>query len=204
MISFKCDACGARFKLTDDYAGRSGSCPKCKAKIQVPRLDGQSAPPPVDKPKKPTPGQDVAIVRDRQGGICGLWVRQTQVARDSELLSMVSIRMGLPDDLGAAILAGRYRVVPNEHDDAGGCFTMFGDAIAPGENQRPPAAEGCCDKCGKSLAELSSGVFSGDAVRSMLDATSYACKSCGTPFCIDCMREIKTAPCPRCGGGLGW
>ena len=43
MISFHCEACGVGFEVTDDYAGKSGSCPKCKAKIHVPRLEGQHA-----------------------------------------------------------------------------------------------------------------------------------------------------------------
>jgi hypothetical protein len=62
--------------------------------------------------------------------------------------------------------------------------------------------EGRCSKCHRNLSELSAGAFSGDAIRSMLDAAPYPCKSCGTVFCRDCMREIMNSPCPRCGGTL--
>lgn len=61
-----------------------------------------------------------------------------------------------------------------------------------------------CNRCGKDLRKLSGGVFSGSQFRSMLEASDYPCKSCGTMFCLDCMHEIKHSPCPRCGKSLGW
>ena len=79
---------------------------------------------------------------------------------------------------------------------------MFGDAVAPGEERKPSAKKGGCNKCGKNLTELFAGVFSGGGLLSMVDASPYPCKACGMPFCIDCMRAIKKDPCPHCGKHL--
>lgn len=36
-----CPGCHKSFNVSDQFAGRSGACPKCKGKIQVPKLDEQ-------------------------------------------------------------------------------------------------------------------------------------------------------------------
>src|SRR5438105_13952948 len=36
MIHFPCLQCGLKFKVKDEYAGRSTKCPTCKSPVQVP------------------------------------------------------------------------------------------------------------------------------------------------------------------------
>lgn len=43
MIAFSCSRCGMKFKVKDEYAGRSSTCPTCKAALQVPTLDQTQA-----------------------------------------------------------------------------------------------------------------------------------------------------------------
>ncbi len=40
-IQVICPGCHSRFKVSDKFAGRSGACPKCKGKIDVPAADQQ-------------------------------------------------------------------------------------------------------------------------------------------------------------------
>jgi len=183
-------------RLFDWLFGKRGSTTGKPATGSSPKATGA--------PTQPPQGQNVAIVTDRGGGPCGLWVRQASMALDRELLGMLSISLKLPDQCGMAIFGGNYRVVPNTHDAAGGSFVMFGDALAPGEERKSSDDSGRCHKCGKPTSELSPGAFSGDALRSMLRATSYPCKACGTEFCRECMIAIKADPCPNCGKALGW
>jgi hypothetical protein len=51
MISLICDACLARFQVTDDVAGTTIFCPKCGAKNGVPAREG---PPTLTPPPSPT------------------------------------------------------------------------------------------------------------------------------------------------------
>ena len=39
MISFSCSRCGQKFKVKDEYAGRSSTCPACKQAVVVPQPD---------------------------------------------------------------------------------------------------------------------------------------------------------------------
>jgi len=36
MIRFTCQTCGARIRVGDDKAGKSGKCPRCRAGVRVP------------------------------------------------------------------------------------------------------------------------------------------------------------------------
>ena len=40
-IQVICPGCHSRFKVSDKFAGKSGACPKCKGKIEVPAADQQ-------------------------------------------------------------------------------------------------------------------------------------------------------------------
>lgn len=40
-ISVVCPSCKARFNVSDKFAGKQGPCPKCKAKITIPKLEEQ-------------------------------------------------------------------------------------------------------------------------------------------------------------------
>ena len=38
-INVTCPSCHSRFKVSDQFAGKEGPCPKCKAKIKIPKLE---------------------------------------------------------------------------------------------------------------------------------------------------------------------
>lgn len=61
-----------------------------------------------------------------------------------------------------------------------------------------------CYSCGAAFTGWRSGVMSGDVLMSMLDGTSYTCKSCGVNFCMDCMTFLKNQPCTQCNKPHGW
>ena len=65
-----------------------------------------------------------------------------------------------------------------------------------------------CRKCGRSLKAMQSGVYGGSSLFDSLSNTPYNCKSCGAPFCVDCMTKLRKASgagtCPVCGGDIGW
>ncbi|NIR04320.1 MAG: hypothetical protein GTN82_02720 [Candidatus Aminicenantes bacterium] len=93
-------------------------------------LDGIGLP---DHSEPDEPLASYSLVKDQDGGICGIWLRDPAQAQDRNLLLMLLIKHGARDNLGASVLAGDLRVVSNTYDDQGGCFVMFGSAPAPGE-----------------------------------------------------------------------
>lgn len=46
---------------------------------------------------------------------------------------LAEVREPISDDLIKMVVSQNYRVVPNDFDRQGGCFVMFGQAMAPGE-----------------------------------------------------------------------
>jgi hypothetical protein len=73
-----------------------------------------------------------------------------------------------------------------------------------------PAYSGpICWKCRKPLGGGSRPwIGSGSDLVSQLSASPYNCKTCGTPFCVDCMVMLRKSAgngiCPKCGGDIGW
>ncbi len=64
-----------------------------------------------------------------------------------------------------------------------------------------------CHKCKKTLQDNPASVFGiGPSLGSLSSDIVYNCKACSTPFCIDCMSQMKRSGgvCPRCGKALGW
>lgn len=65
-----------------------------------------------------------------------------------------------------------------------------------------------CRECHKPLGPggmRGSVVMSGgDLFKMMEEHAVYACKSCGAPFCMECMVKLKIKPCPVCKMVLGW
>jgi len=125
---------------------------------------GKLKPPETSSATNKSPSdQDIAIIRDKSGGISGLWLRQADAAYNRDLLSMILIRFNAVEDTRFALLRGDYRVVPNTNDDQGGCFVMFGSAVAPGEAvlqtwnpqvEKAPAEKSRrsrCQRCGKEF-----------------------------------------------------
>jgi hypothetical protein len=93
-------------------------------------LDGIGLP---DHSEPNEPLASYSLVKDQDGGVCGIWLRDSAQAQDRDMLTMLLIKHGASDNLEASVLAGDFRVVPNTYDDQGGCFVMFGSAPAPGE-----------------------------------------------------------------------
>lgn len=73
------------------------------------------------------------LVKNQSGTICGLWVSDPELRQNRDLLNMLLIQENASMDLCAAARAGKYRVVPNTFNNAGGYFIMFGSTLAPGE-----------------------------------------------------------------------
>jgi hypothetical protein len=73
-----------------------------------------------------------------------------------------------------------------------------------GANSAPGGSS--CATCRKALQEIAGGVFDAAQMVSQVTHSPYPCKSCGTPFCIDCMNALrnKGGTCPNCRGAVGW
>jgi len=94
---------------------------------------------------------DYTFVKGSDESIVGMWLRDPKVALDQTKTLELLIKhkyeslsnefspmiAGEHAPLGLAAATGRYRVVPNNFDDYGGCFVMFGTASAPGEEVTP-------------------------------------------------------------------
>lgn len=52
-IKFFCPACGKKLKTPDDWAGRSGACPECGARLVVPGAAAAASPSPVTAQREP-------------------------------------------------------------------------------------------------------------------------------------------------------
>jgi|SRR5579872_2327880 len=65
-----------------------------------------------------------------------------------------------------------------------------------------------CRRCKKQIGPggmRGTALISGDALMELMETRAvYRCKSCGTPFCLGCMAELKANPCPSCRKSLGW
>jgi hypothetical protein len=62
----------------------------------------------------------------------GFWFANPEHAHDEYHLRMAAAAEKDVDSY-ASIALKDYRIVPNEHDDRGGCFVMIGPARAPSE-----------------------------------------------------------------------
>jgi hypothetical protein len=71
---------------------------------------------------------DYSLVRDGNGQVCGLWLREEINAQDQNKLAALLALNG-----AGHLMEKSYRTVPNKADSNGGCFVVFGDAKAPGE-----------------------------------------------------------------------
>jgi len=84
---------------------------------------------------------DFSRVVDQKGVVRGIWLRDPKDANDIYLLSALAARVAseggaqFPEEYTGAVLTKQYRIVCNTYNDAGGCFVMFGDALAPGEQE---------------------------------------------------------------------
>ena len=69
---------------------------------------------------------DYALVKDEDGEVHGLWLREADKADNKSLVTALLSKhdITMPD---------KVRVIPNSYNDKGGAFCMFGSAKAPGE-----------------------------------------------------------------------
>ena len=84
---------------------------------------------------------DFSAVRDQYEVVRGIWLKNPDEAKDIYFLSALVIRMcnedaKFPQDYSLEVLSKNYRIVPNNYNNVGGCFVMFGDALAPGEQKK--------------------------------------------------------------------
>jgi hypothetical protein len=90
---------------------------------------------------------DYSFVKDPNGQIVGMWLRDKELPRDTMHLMIITLlkkhqgrlaeaRMPISDDLLKMATSQNYRVVPNNVDQKGGCFVMFGQTLAPGEEDK--------------------------------------------------------------------
>jgi hypothetical protein len=73
------------------------------------------------------------MVYNSRREVVGLWFQDPGVANNKDLVLMLMYQEGLPMDKTRMIQSGNFRVVPNNFDNNGGCFVMFGSEKAPGE-----------------------------------------------------------------------
>jgi hypothetical protein len=112
---------------------------------------------------------DYSFVRDSNGEITGFWIQNPGVAGDREQLGMLvmaaMMKKGIPDsqiqEVNVGIMGGAYRVVPNKHDSAGGCFVMLAGARAPGEASanKPSMAPTSTGKDSNTVAYIIYGIL---------------------------------------------
>lgn len=77
---------------------------------------------------------DYSFVKDPNGEVVGIWLRELETAEDPFLPMMLFCKhRNLSGEILASIVQKTYRTVPNTHDQGGGCFLMFLPAAAPGE-----------------------------------------------------------------------
>lgn len=148
---------------------------------------------------------DYSFVKDPDGQILGLWIRDVEFARNPIYITtllkkhqgrLAEIRMPISDDLIKMVLSQDYRIVANGFDQQGGCFVMFGQASAPGEENKTKAdhtPKPTCSNCGNVG-------MPGDRF----------CRKCGSPMeselhCKKCGNIVqpKDKFCVKCGSRLG-
>ncbi len=78
---------------------------------------------------------DYAFVRDMNGSTIGIWVNNSKMADDQNLLEALFAKH---NELNIRVMKTLekklYRIVKNTYDDKGGCFLMFGNKPSPGES----------------------------------------------------------------------
>jgi hypothetical protein len=92
---------------------------------------------------------DYSFVKDNQGNVQGLWLREPTLAHDQNNLLALLLQNGHPVDL----LARGYRIEPNTMDDAGGCFVIFESAGAQRVSGEEHEALSCVDELERLLAQ---------------------------------------------------
>ncbi len=57
MIDFKCENCGAKYSVKDEYAGKTGKCKNCGSAVKIPAPPGsvRGSPPPAPSNASQTP-----------------------------------------------------------------------------------------------------------------------------------------------------
>lgn len=147
---------------------------------------------------------DYSFVKDPEGQILGLWIRNSELTRTPIYIitllkkhqgRLAEIRMPISDELIKMVLSQNYRVVANGFDQQGGCFVMFGQALAPGEENKANANRApkpTCSKCGNvGMPEDKFCRKCGSPIKSEIH-----CKKCGN------IVQPKDLFCVKCGSRL--
>ncbi len=66
MIQVACSGCGARLKVPDEKAGSRGRCPKCKAVVEIPKVEVEAAVG-AEEEAEAAPARPLRAVRPRAG-----------------------------------------------------------------------------------------------------------------------------------------
>jgi hypothetical protein len=116
-----------------------------------------------------------------------------------------------PSMLSAGPTGGRPAAAPEPGKRAGSdtaALSQLAKEVAM-KMYEEKTGQPCCRVCGRSLKPMQSGVYAGGSgFFDMLSDVPYNCKSCGAPFCVDCMTKLRkgsgSGACPKCGGDIGW
>jgi len=68
-----------------------------------------------------------SLVRDDQGKIIGLWLRNQTDTDDRDVMAYLLLKHGADKDVSQRILMGFYEVRPNDVDEQGGFFVLITD-----------------------------------------------------------------------------
>lgn len=94
-ISVLCPGCKTRFNVSDQFAGKEGPCPKCKAKIKVP-----AAPPPTQEVKVHTPEEFTSGGKTKTGA-----PSVKPISRQEMRIRPVPLAAGIAGTLAAFVAA---------------------------------------------------------------------------------------------------
>jgi hypothetical protein len=108
-IAVSCPSCKASFKVSDQFAGKQGPCPKCKTPIKIPKAEAPAASA-AAAPGKTAPGGKMAAPGKPPGkteGKAGATADPTKPAISAE-----DVKIHAPDTIGPKTSTGRPVIKP--------------------------------------------------------------------------------------------
>jgi len=148
------------------------------------------------------PRRTVSVVGTLIGVLSFLWFGyQMAASNNPNWLLLLGVPIAFISIIFDGVAESPKRKVSPEHE--------IGAPLQPlgGEKSRDPLDTNC-RKCNKPLGpggRRGMAIMKGSDFMSLIaERAVYACQSCGTPFCLDCMSALKANPCPVCKQSLGW